>query len=166
MRKPKKVKKISKAKLLKRLKNQALKLWAEAVKAKANNRCQVRGCEITEKLNAHHIESKYNCRALKFDHRNGLCLCPGHHKFKQDSAHKSFCFVLELLTANDIEYLTAHRMHPVEFTIEYLTARIEELQAVIKQKEKENGRKDNAAIRNDAGTPEGNTAVPAAQSVS
>jgi len=136
-KKRKKSKKLTKAKIkknLKRLKNKALKLWALAVKVRAHNKCEAPGCDSTEFLNSHHLESKYNCKALMLDVRNGLCLDAGHHRFKQDSAHKSFCFTLMCLykhRESDIDYLLEHRNDVVELTQEYLENKIIELEGII-----------------------------------
>jgi len=130
----KKTKKLTKKKIkknLRRLKNKALKLWALVVKAKAHNKCCVPGCNNVERLNAHHIESYSTCKSLRYDIKNGLCLCSGHHKFFADSPHKSFCFTIALLTPDIINYLTIHRKDTVEFTEEYYENKIKELQQII-----------------------------------
>lgn len=163
IKKPKKVKKITKASIkknIRKLQNKALKLWSEAVKIKAGNTCCVQGCTVTERLNAHHIEAYATCKALRYDIRNGLCCCPGHHKFFGASCHRSFCFVLELLTLDDIEYLTAHRKDQVEFTIEYLQAKITELEGIINESRKPD------AVSAAAGATERNKTSIAQESIS
>ena len=63
------------------------KLWAEAVRKRAGNRCEVDGVAHT-KFDTHHIESRNN-RALRFDTMNGVLLSASIHKWGRDSFHRS-----------------------------------------------------------------------------
>jgi hypothetical protein len=81
----------------KRLEKVALNLWRLAIRARARYKCEVPDCGKTKLVNAHHIESYITNRRLRYDLENGICLCPTHHKFGWLSAHKSFCFMTELL---------------------------------------------------------------------
>lgn len=137
--------KTAQRKRIRRLMNKCGAAWAKAVKKRAGHRCQACGgipadamvswfCTEEGNLNAHHVESRYNCRALRFDVRNGLCLCPFHHKFGQDSAHKSFCFLHRIIPLEDVAYLHEHRHDSGDmtseefFTEEYLTKKLAELE--------------------------------------
>lgn len=52
-------------------------LWSKCVKVRASYRCQVEGCGKVA-TDAHHVISR-GCSALRFDFRNGVALCRGHH---------------------------------------------------------------------------------------
>jgi hypothetical protein len=76
-----------KNKLNKKPKQEALdRTWSEAVKRKANNKCEY--CGKTTGLNSHHIFSRSNKR-VRWDINNGICVCVLHHVFGLFSAHKS-----------------------------------------------------------------------------
>jgi len=69
------------------------KAWSRAILSKG--KCEV--CGSIEHLNPHHIEGRRNFR-LRWDLRNGVCLCSGCHVFRKESAHQSpewFHFFLE-----------------------------------------------------------------------
>ena len=70
------------------LKKQLDKLWAEVVKQRANNICEYKDCKKTTYLNSHHIFSRSNL-SVRWDIKNGVCLCSGHHTLTNDSAHKN-----------------------------------------------------------------------------
>jgi 5-methylcytosine-specific restriction endonuclease McrA len=72
------------------------KLWAEKVKKRANYKCEY--CGKTKYLNAHHIYSRSN-RSVRWDVRNGICLCVGCHSFANHSAHKAPLDFVEWVTA-------------------------------------------------------------------
>ncbi len=117
------------AKELRRLKNKCLKLLAEVVKAKAGYKCE--WCGTTEYLNCCHIESKELNIGLRYDSRNCLCLCAGNHKFKAESAHKSWCFTLACMKKNgrmnDLKHLLLVWNKPsVPITKEFLERKIDE----------------------------------------
>ena len=115
---------------IKKLERQALDLWRKVVKKRAGGKCEAPGCKIIKRLNAHHIESFITNRALRTDPDNGLCACPSHHKFKWLSAHKSFCFMYEILTSTRIkslQYLLEYYQDRVLVTKEFLQNRIRDL---------------------------------------
>lgn len=62
--------------------------WSALVKHRAGFKCEVCGCPMGKcKLNSHHIIGRTN-RNLRWDLRNGVCLCVKHHKFGLQSAHE------------------------------------------------------------------------------
>lgn len=73
--------KVSKSSLTKKLDN----AWSELVKKRAKYKCEV--CGKTDTLNSHHIVGRVN-RTLRWDVKNGVCLCVKHHKFGRQSAHE------------------------------------------------------------------------------
>ena len=91
----KKPKKLTKKQLLKRLKNQAYKLWRECVLLKFGYKCVV--CGDTHLPNCHHIVPRIFA-ALRYDPDNGIIFCPRHHKFNNYfSAHKNSLWFIVLL---------------------------------------------------------------------
>jgi ribosomal protein S14 len=62
-------------------------LWSKLVKLRAGNKCEK--CGRKDTLISHHIYSRSN-PAVRWDERNGCCLCVSHHTFSaQFSAHKT-----------------------------------------------------------------------------
>lgn len=113
-----------------KLTRRALDLWRLVVKERAGRICEAPGCNKKKFLNAHHIESYTTNKGLRFDPENGFCGCPGHHKFKWVSAHKSFCFLYEILISIRIRsllYLLENYKIKVPVTKEFLEQRIREL---------------------------------------
>lgn len=67
--------------------NKVDKLWADAVKKLAGNKCEY--CGKTSPLNSHHIFSRSK-KSTRWNINNGICLCVGHHTFSSSfSAHKT-----------------------------------------------------------------------------
>ncbi len=64
--------------------------WSRLVKKRAGYRCEINdeNCSDQRKIQSHHIVSKQN-RRLRYDLRNGVCLCRMHHTLGNQSAHKS-----------------------------------------------------------------------------
>ena len=61
--------------------------WSKLVKLIAGNKCEY--CGKTSYLNSHHIYSRSK-RSVRWDVKNGICLCVGHHTFSSTfSAHKT-----------------------------------------------------------------------------
>ncbi len=117
------------AKELRRLRNKCLKLLAEVVKMSAGYKCE--WCGTAEHLNCCHIESKELNPGLRYDPRGGICLCAGHHKFKQESMHKSWCFTLACMKKNgrmsDLKYLLSVWSKPPEpITKEFLKKKVDQ----------------------------------------
>ena len=63
-----------------------LDLWSEIVKIRAGYKCEY--CGSTKSLNSHHIFSRSN-RSVRWDVKNGICLCALHHTLGNMSAHKA-----------------------------------------------------------------------------
>lgn len=119
---------ISNKKLLSQLRRKCLKIWSDKVKERDGRKCVF--CGSTEKVNAHHIESFKNCKPLRYELRNGISLCPKHHKFGMESAHRSFVFMYLILVENrkeDIDWLSKHRYDEITFDIPYFESKIVEL---------------------------------------
>jgi hypothetical protein len=74
---------------LKPLKKRLDTLWAKKVKEKEI--CEI--CGRKKFLNAHHIVGRRSLN-LRWDVRNGCCLCPLCHQFGQNSAHQNPIFFL------------------------------------------------------------------------
>ena len=103
-----------------------LKAWALAVKERADFRCEV--CGSNSFLNSHHIEGKRN-RRLRWDIRNGVCLCSGCHIMKVESAHQSpewFHFWLEEHRWEDLQYIMCVRNEIVKWSEEDMLDKLEE----------------------------------------
>ncbi len=112
------------------LEHQALNLWRQVVRKRANKECAVPTCNKVKFLNSHHIESYTTNKTLRYDPMNGICLCPTHHKFGWLSAHKSFCFMYSLLRSwypERLEYLRDHYQNKTVITKEFLESKIEDL---------------------------------------
>lgn len=61
--------------------------WSLLVKLKAGMKCEY--CGKTTPLNSHHIFSRSK-KSTRWDVKNGICLCVGHHTFSSTfSAHKT-----------------------------------------------------------------------------
>ena len=61
--------------------------WSKLVKLRAGNKCEY--CYKTAYLNSHHIYSRSK-KSTRWDVKNGICLCVGHHTFSSTfSAHKT-----------------------------------------------------------------------------
>jgi 5-methylcytosine-specific restriction endonuclease McrA len=82
------------------LKKKLDELWSELVKREAGNKCEV--CGKTEYLNSHHIVGRRNLR-LRWELYNSVCLCPGCHTFKKNSAHQNPVWFDEWLRENRSE---------------------------------------------------------------
>lgn len=124
---------VYKNKIIRRLKNKLLKLWSIKVKERAGNKCETPGCNATEKINAHHIETYMMHPGLRYDLRNGVAACPGCHKFFKNSWHKSFIFAYKHMTQyrqEDLQYLANYKDDNEELTIEKLEQKIKEMEAI------------------------------------
>jgi len=93
-------------KIEKREINRKFKEWAELVKERDGNKCVI--CGNPKRLNAHHIIGRHD-KYLRFDIKNGISLCPFHHRLNREfSAHfGSFNFILWLIEnrPEQVEYL-------------------------------------------------------------
>jgi hypothetical protein len=93
------MKKVSKT----NLKKKCDALWSQIVRSRGA--CEV--CGNPYNLNAHHIAGR-SIYILRFDLRNGACLCAGHHKFFNLSAHENSPWFTKWMQANrpdDLEYI-------------------------------------------------------------
>lgn len=94
---------------LKKLQIRLLDLWSGIVKKKAGYRCEVCGkSKGIVTLNSHHIISRSNL-TLKWDLRNGCCLCQGCHRLNRLSAHGDPLFF--------VSWLINHRMEDYNYLI-------------------------------------------------
>lgn len=81
-------------------------------------------------MHAHHIEDGRLNPALRYSIRNGVALCPKHHKFGAESFHKSFIFAYKYMNEfrkEDLQYLLQEREKKIDLNWEYLITKIEEL---------------------------------------
>jgi 5-methylcytosine-specific restriction endonuclease McrA len=78
-------------------KRKALGAWSLAVRGR-DGACVV--CGAGEHLQAHHILPKESYPLLSLDSANGVTLCPRHHKFGKESAHKNAVWWAEWLRTN------------------------------------------------------------------
>lgn len=101
--------------------------WSRAVKQKAGYRCEV--CGATSLLNSHHVIGRVN-KALRWDLRNGVCLCVKHHEFGTQSAHQDpqrFMSWFMLVRPNDYDYINTMKYTISKKTIEEKQELLEEL---------------------------------------
>ena len=81
-----------------KIKRRLMKLWSEAVRHRDGHQCIYCGIKAGDinkngkivKCDAHHCQTREAKNSpLKYDIRNGITLCPSHHKFSNElSAHK------------------------------------------------------------------------------
>jgi len=103
-----------------------MRLWTAKVAEEWGHKCAVCGSGSTP--NAHHLENRNTCRALRYDTMNGILLCPSHHKFGKDSAHKGGLWFADWLRRNHpgrLVYVLAHRNDEVNLNNRETLARIE-----------------------------------------
>ena len=107
------------------IRNRLMRLWVEKVRILHGDRCAVCGREYGDVdaagkscfLNAHHIDSRTTNPRLRWDALNGILLCPKHHKFSKNSAHKgSIWFItwLQKYRWNQYVYIMSHRDEPID----------------------------------------------------
>ena len=114
MKNIKKPKKINQKKLEKKLRNKCKKLWRELVLHRWGGMCVE--CTETKMASCHHILPKEMFGITRYDPRNGIVLCPTHHKWGKFSAHKNPLWFVALLntymTSEDLEYLKLKMCEP------------------------------------------------------
>lgn len=123
LKKPSKKRKVNKTSLTKRLDA----AWSLEVKRRAGYRCEV--CGKRNNLNSHHIVGRRN-RNLRWDLRNGVCLCVSHHKFGLQSFHEDPLWAREWLEENrweDLQFIMCKRNEIVKWTIESMQSKLKEL---------------------------------------
>ena len=107
------------------IRNRLMRLWVEKVRLLHGDRCAVCGraygdVDIGGKtcfLNAHHIDSRNTNPRMRWDALNGILLCPKHHKFSKNSAHKgSIWFItwLQKYRWDQYVYIMEHRDEPID----------------------------------------------------
>lgn len=88
--------------------------WSKAVKLQAGGVCEVCGC--SNSLSSHHIFRR-DCKSLRWDVKNGVCLCYLHHvESSEFSAHKTpekFNEWLRKIKGNDFVDLLMLKSHKV-----------------------------------------------------
>jgi predicted restriction endonuclease len=93
-------------KRIKENKSKKDKTWATFVKDRANYACEVCG-QYSKFANAHHILPKPYAE-LRWDVKNGICLCPRCHRLSKTAAHQNsifFCLWLEKNKPETLAYL-------------------------------------------------------------
>lgn len=139
LKKPKKPK--STKVLLAKAKRKAYRIWSEAVRLIHNNTCELCGAvsgKIKENgkpviLNAHHIVTRDN-PVLRFDIRNGCCLCQYCHKYSRTGAHRGTIVFSEWLRGvryDDYAYLLKRAGEAPGENLEGVLNAIAELESVI-----------------------------------
>ena len=129
---PKTKKPLTKGKLSKKLDE----AWSLAVKKKAGYKCEVCGIGESGHLNSHHIVGRRN-RRVRWDVRDGVCLCVKHHKFGIESAHEDPLWFREWLEDKrweDYAYLYTIKNQIKKWTLEDMEEQLEELNKIINEK--------------------------------
>lgn len=110
--------------------NKLDKAWSKVILSKG--KCEM--CSKTESLNPHHIEGRKNYR-LRWDVRNGCCLCAGCHVFRKDSAHQSpenFHYWLEENRWEDLQYIMCVRNEIKKWTLDEMQEQLDNLNELLK----------------------------------
>lgn len=119
--KKKKASKKVKLESLPKIRRRLMRLWTERVHKDQGGVCAVCGKVHGEPdpktgkasfMNAHHIEPRATCAALRYDPKNGILLCPSCHKFGRNSAHKGTIWFITWLQNNrkdQYDYVMKHR---------------------------------------------------------
>ena len=92
-------------------KDKCLELWYDAVKIRDNYTCRLCGNSDPKYKNAHHIIPKTNW-ALKYDLKNGICVCgmPCHKNFFHSVDPSDFEKIIDWYKQNvDWAYLQLRR---------------------------------------------------------
>lgn len=88
------------------------KAWAELVKK--NGRC-VR-CGTDQNLQAAHIITRSN-RTTRWDPRNGICFCAGHHLFWAHKEPLEFADFIRRTRPKDYDYLLYRKNQYTKWTV-------------------------------------------------
>ncbi len=129
---PKTKKPLTKGKLSKKLDE----AWSLAVKKRAGYKCEVCGIGESGHLNSHHIVGRRN-RRVRWDVRDGVCLCVKHHRFGIESAHEDPLWFREWLEDKrweDYAYLYTIKNQIKKWTLEDMEEQLEELNKIINEK--------------------------------
>ena len=123
---------------LPRKRRRLMRLWTEKVHELHDGRCAICGRAYGDVdsagkacfLNAHHIDSRNTNPRLRWDALNGILLCPKHHKFSKNSAHKGSIWFITWLMNNrrdKYDYIMAHRDDVVNINDRAYLDKVEEL---------------------------------------
>jgi len=129
---PKTKKPLTRRKLSKKLDE----AWSSAVKKRAGYKCEVCGIGESGHLNSHHIVGRRN-RMVRWDIRDGVCLCVKHHRFGIESAHEDPLWFREWLEDKrweDYAYLYTIKNQIKKWTLEDMEEQLEELNKIINEK--------------------------------
>ena len=107
------------------IRNRLMRLWVEKVRLLNGDRCAICGRAYGDVdsagkacfLNAHHIDSRSTNPRMRWDALNGVLLCPKHHKFSKNSAHKgSIWFItwLQKYRWDQYVYIMSHRDEEID----------------------------------------------------
>jgi predicted restriction endonuclease len=105
-------------------------------------KCEIKDCAVVNSLNSHHIIGRRN-HTTRWDLRNGVCLCSGHHVFSLRSAHQDpewFHDWLEENRKEDIDYLRQRRNIILKRTKKDKEGLLEELKAKLKETNEDRAR--------------------------
>ena len=119
------------------IRNRLMRLWVEKVRILHGDKCAICGREYGDVdaagktcfLNAHHIDSRNTNPRLRWDALNGILLCPKHHKFSKNSAHKGSIWFISWLMKNrwnQYVYIMTHRDEIIDIDDRDTLAGIEE----------------------------------------
>lgn len=106
---------VNKLKLAKKLRNKKDKEWRLAVLQAYGNECFI--CSSKKLLNCHHIIPR-EFKETRHDVKNGIVLCPLHHKWGMFSAHKNPIWFIQRIPKGDLKYLF-ERVNGLYLTTEY-----------------------------------------------
>jgi hypothetical protein len=105
-------------------------LWSQIVRSKGA--CEVCGRKLG--LNAHHIVGRRNL-TLRYDPRNGCCLCSGCHRLYKESAHEDPIWFMQWMMQHrpdDYNYLFEKR-EELSYNQDYEKV-INQLECLLKEK--------------------------------
>lgn len=129
-----------------RIRRRLFRLWSEKVQTLHGHACAIsktkRGDVIDGApaiLDAHHLEDRRMCPALRFDALNGILLTKRHHKFGKNSAHRGGLWFFRWLSEHrplQLAYVLEHRDDVVNLEDREVLAEIErKLKAPITREE-------------------------------
>jgi len=81
--------------------NKRMKEWKIFIRNNAGNRCE--RCRAIGILHPHHILPKERYPEFKTEIKNGILLCPTHHKYGKFSAHRNPIWFSQWLQKNNFE---------------------------------------------------------------
>ena len=116
------------AKLIAKLKRKADKLWSLAIRK--GGVCEV--CGSINHLQSHHIITRRNTN-LRWELKNGVCVCPSCHLFSNDSFHHNPIKAVEFLTSKrpqDFIFLKGYASKPIQLSVEDMEKIINELRNI------------------------------------